>query len=139
MSEAWARERNADWIARRNLSMLLMLKGTPTVVGGSGLHRFDWEARRFEIGYWVRTRFAGQGYISEAVNAITRFAFTHLQANRVEIRCDTRNLRSASVARRCGFLLEGTLRHDTLGIDGDVRDTLVFSKISLAEFHHYGD
>ena len=125
----------AHWLTREDLPLHLFLRGTHTFVGGSGLHRFDWEVRRFEIGYWVRTRFAGQGYITEAVNGITRFAFEHLRANRVEIRCDARNARSADVARRCGFLLEGTLRHDDLGVNGDLRDTLVFSKISPDEFH----
>jgi RimJ/RimL family protein N-acetyltransferase len=136
-SEIRIRKIIAQWITRENLPLHLYLKGTDIFVGGSGLHRFDWNVRRFEIGYWVRTKFAGQGYITEAVNGITHFAFTHLKANRVEIRCDTQNVRSASVARRCGFYLEGSLRHDDLDADGNVRDTLVFSKISPTEFHTY--
>lgn len=125
----------AKWILREDLPLHLYLKGTETFVGGSGLHRFDWNVRRFEIGYWVRTRFAGQGYVIEAVNGITDFAFTHLKANRVEIHCDARNVRSTAVAKRCGFLLEGIFRHDDLGVDGDLRDTMVFSKIGPDEFH----
>ena len=127
----------ARWMTREDLLLHLYLKGTDTWVGGSGLHRINWESRKFESGYWVRTKFAGRGFVTEAVNAITAFAFTHLQANRVEIRCDAKNTRSAAVAKRCGFLLEGTLRHDSLGVDGDLRDTLIFSKISPDEFHLY--
>ena len=128
----------AKWLTREDLSLHLYLKGTDLFVGGSGLHRFDWDVRKFEIGYWVRTKFAGQGYITEAVNGITQFAFTHLKANRVEIRCDTENVRSAAVAKRCGFLLEGILRNDDHGVDGELRDTMVFSKISPTEFQRYG-
>jgi RimJ/RimL family protein N-acetyltransferase len=129
----------ARWITREDLLLHLYLRGTSTFVGGSGLHRFDWNARRFEIGYWVRTKFAGQGYITEAVNGITAFAFTHLKANRVEIHCDLGNARSAAVAKRCGFMLEGVLRRNALGVDGQLRDTLIFSKISPDEFHRYDD
>jgi len=129
------RHRMADWIEREELLLLLFMKGTDTLVGSSGLHRIKWDARVFETGYWVRTQFAGQGYITEAVNGITDFAFTHLKANRIEIRCDAKNARSAAVARRCGFLLEGVLRNDSLGVDGDLRDTLIFSKISALELH----
>lgn len=136
-TEALVRERAADWIARKDLMLVLFLKGTDTFVGGSGLHDLDWEVRRFEIGYWVRTKFAGQGFVSEAVNGIADFAFRHLQASRLEIRCDARNVRSAAVARRCGFFLEGILRHDDLSVDGELRDTMIFSKISPAEFHRY--
>jgi len=135
--EARIRKSIADWIARKDLLLLLLLKGTHTLAGSSGLHRIKWDARVFETGYWVRTPFAGQGYITEAVNGITDFAFTHLKANRVEIRCDSRNSRSAAVAKRCGFFLEGVLRHDDLSVGGELRDTLVFSKISAAEFHKY--
>jgi RimJ/RimL family protein N-acetyltransferase len=98
-------------------------------VGGSGLHRIDWSVPRFEIGYWCRTGFAGHGYITEAVRGITRLAFDHLGARRLEIRSDPLNRRSASVAERVGFRLEGELRNAELGADGEPRNTLVFSMI----------
>jgi RimJ/RimL family protein N-acetyltransferase len=54
-----------------------------------------------------------------------------LGANRVEIRCDAKNERSAAVARRGGFPLEGTLRNeDRCPMTNELRDTLVFAKIS---------
>jgi len=136
-SEARVRQRMADWIARKELLLLGFLRNTDTLVLSSGLHRIDWDARSFETGYWVRAKYAGQGFVTEAVNGITRFAFEHLEANRVQIRCDAENVRSIAVAKRCGFLLEGRLRHDDLGVGGDLRDTLVFSKISPDEFHRY--
>jgi RimJ/RimL family protein N-acetyltransferase len=138
-SEARIRRAIAAWQTREDLPLHIYLKNSDTFVGGSGLHRFDWDVRRFEIGYWVRTRFAGKGYITEAVDGITQFAFQHLKAKRVEIRCDAENARSAAVAKRCGFLLEGTLRNDDLAVDGSLRDTLIFSKISPTEFHHYDE
>ena len=105
----------AKWITREDLLLHVYLKGTSTFVVGSGLHRIDWQTGKFEIGYWVRTKYMGQGFVTEAVNGITAFAFKHLHANRVEIRCDATNIRSAAVAKRCGFLLEGILRHDSAG------------------------
>ncbi|HET7376890.1 MAG TPA: GNAT family N-acetyltransferase, partial [Anaerolineae bacterium] len=136
-----ARLRNsvAQWLTRENLNLHIYLKGTSTFVGGSGLHRMNWEAGNFEIGYWCRTKFVGQGYISEAVNGVTAFAFTHLKANRVAILCDANNIRSAAVAKRCGFLLEGILRHDSLSVSGELRSTMIFSKISPKEFNYYDD
>src|SRR3712207_6192664 len=82
------RRARAAFLERSDLMLLLFLKGESMIVGGSGLHRIDWEVPRFEIGYWVRTGFAGQGYITEAVGGITAFAFDSLGARRVEIRCD---------------------------------------------------
>jgi RimJ/RimL family protein N-acetyltransferase len=138
-SEARLRRAAAKWLTREDLLMHLYLKGADTFVGSSGLHGIDWDTGKCEVGYWLRTKFTGQGYITEAVNGITRFAFAHLKANRVEIRCDAKNVRSAAVARRCGFLLEGILRHEDRRVDGHLSDTLVFSKISLDEFHRYDE
>ena len=129
------RQAMAKWIIREDLPLHAYLKGTSTFVMGSGLHRMDWQSGKFEIGYWVRTKYVGQGFVTEAVNGITAFAFKHLHANRVEIRCDAQNIRSAAVAKRCGFLLEGILRHDSLDVSGELRSTLIFSKISASEFN----
>ena len=98
-------------------------------MGGSRLLRIDWEVPKFEIGYWLRTRFAGQGYMTEAVGCITDFAFDRLGARRVEIRCDSLNRRSARVAERAGFCLEGELRNAEVGPGGEPRHTLVYSMI----------
>jgi RimJ/RimL family protein N-acetyltransferase len=126
--EIRVRNGRLKFLAREDLWMMLLLKDTDTIVGGSGLHRIDWSVPKLEIGYWVRTRFAGQGYITEAVNAITAFAFDVLKAKRVEIRCDVKNERSAAVARRAGYTLEGTFHNDARDHYGNLRDTYVFAR-----------
>jgi RimJ/RimL family protein N-acetyltransferase len=72
--------------------------------------------------------------MTEAVHAITSYAIHELEANRIEIRCDRNNVRSAAVAERAGFTLEGILRNETTGLDGQLRDTMVFAKIRGVEF-----
>lgn len=109
--------------------MHLYLKETGTLVGSSGLHRIDWGVPMFEIGYWCRTGFSGQGYTTESVRGIAAFAFDTLGAKCVEIRCDPLNHPSARVAERAGFQLEGEMRNAAVGTDGTVRNTLVFSAI----------
>ncbi len=128
-SEASVRRARARFVAREDLMLLLLHKGTETLVGSSGLHRIDWNVPKFEIGYWCRTRFAGQGYVTEAVRGISAFAFEALGARRLEIRCDSRNLPSARVAERAGFRLEGELRNNELDTSGHLRDTRVYAMI----------
>jgi RimJ/RimL family protein N-acetyltransferase len=130
-SEARLREGRARFLTREDLWLLLFLKGTTTLVGSSGLHRINWNVPRFEIGYWARTPYGRNGYITEAVEGITAFAFDVLGARRVEIRCDSVNVRSAAVARRCGFGHEATLRHDDRQpLTGTLRDTLIFARVT---------
>ncbi len=82
-SEASVRRARARFLERTDLMLSLFLKGTGTLVGSSGLHRIDWEVAKFEIGYWCRTRFTGQGYVTEAVRGISAFAFDALGARRL--------------------------------------------------------
>ena len=129
--EANIRESHAAFLKREDLRLLLFHKQTGAFIGSSGLHRIDWEVRKFEIGYWMDSRFLGQGYMTEAVKGITEFAFKHLYARRLEIRCNSRNIRSRKIAESLQFDLEGILRHEDLSIDGkEVRDTCVYAKIN---------
>ncbi|KAA3656664.1 MAG: N-acetyltransferase [Chloroflexi bacterium] len=130
VSEIRVREKYLDFLARRDLILHLFLQGTHTFIGSSGLHRIDWSVPSFEIGYWVRTSFSRKGFITEAVRGISNFAFEQLEAKRVEIRCDAKNVRSAAIPQRLGFVLEGTLRNEAVDhITGELRDTMIFAKI----------
>ncbi|RQO57184.1 GNAT family N-acetyltransferase [Paucibacter sp. KBW04] len=132
-SEAVMRRMQADFIARRELPFQIYSKAADgscaEMLGGTGLHRIDWEVRKFEIGYWIRPSSVGQGFVSEAVRLLTDLAFKQLRARRVEIRMDDRNLASRAVAERCGFEFEGVLRNEALGVDGEPRDTRVYAQI----------
>ncbi|KWX72229.1 acetyltransferase [Paenibacillus riograndensis] len=133
-SEAIIRRSHLQFLERKDLRLLLFNKETGQLVGSSGLHRIDWQTRKFEIGYWVRTSCSRQGYISEAVTAIADYAIRELGANRIEIRCDSRNTQSARVAERLGFTLEGIVRNDKRDVGGTLRDTLLFSKVRGVEY-----
>ena len=109
--------------------MFLFRRDDGRFVGGSGLHRIDWSIPRFEIGYWVRTSLAGHGYATEAARRIADFAFSDLQAERVEIWCDAANERSAAVARRAGFELEATMRRNRRNSAGGLADSLCFVRL----------
>ena len=132
-SQAECRRLQASHLRRADLPMFMFERGADggegSFIGGTGLHRIEWEVRRFEVGYWCRTTMQGRGFVSEAVQALARMAFDQLAARRVEIRMDPRNERSWRVAQRCGFTLEGVLRCDTLTPQGEVRDTRVYARV----------
>ncbi len=130
-SESWARQVQARFINRNDIVLAIFDRKTQTLCGGTGFHSIDWNLPKFEIGYWLRQDLQGQGLISEAVNGITRYAFDRLQAKRVEIRCETDNIRSSAVAERLGFELEGILRCDRLKYNSrDLTDTRIYSRLN---------
>jgi RimJ/RimL family protein N-acetyltransferase len=128
-AEAYAREAQAAFAARRNLPLNLYLRDGGAYVGGSGLHDIDWAVPRFGIGYWVRSSMTGRGFATEAARRIAQFAFDDLSAQRVEIWCDARNERSAAVARAAGFTFEARLERNRIGPDGELSDSLCFVRL----------
>ncbi|MFF0017959.1 GNAT family N-acetyltransferase [Streptomyces sp. NPDC005374] len=67
-----------------------------------------------EIGYWGSRDHRGNGYVTEAVRASSRWAFTELSVDRVEWRAEVGNQPSRAVAERAGFVVEGVLRSGTV-------------------------
>ncbi|MCA0985892.1 GNAT family N-acetyltransferase [Guptibacillus algicola] len=125
------REAHTSFLKREDLRLHIFHRETGVFIGSSGLHKIDWDVRKFEIGYWIDSRYSGFGYITEAVKAITQFAFKELHAKRVEIRCDSKNDKSMRVIERLDFPLEGVLRNEDVSIDGtELRDTCVYAKVS---------
>lgn len=120
---------HASWLLRENFFLGIFLQASGQFLGGVGFETRDWGCRSFEIGYWIRQQAQGEGYVSEAVRLVTDYLFTHLGAQRVEIRCDARNQRSAAVARGLGFQQDGCLRNVTRAADGVLENMLIFSLI----------
>lgn len=119
----------ANFLEGADCSVQAFLKSTGEVAVFSGLHRGNPKVPSYEIGYWCRAKFQGQGYVAEVVRALTRVGFEHMKAKRVEILCDSQNKNSRRVAERTGFLKEAELRNHATATDGSIRTTLIFGMI----------
>jgi RimJ/RimL family protein N-acetyltransferase len=129
-SRDWIIHQIASWLTRENMNVGIWDAATQRYLGGTGFHIHDWDTGYFEIGYWIRASAQGHGYVTEAVHLLTDYAFEALKANRLEIRCDELNVRSAAIPRRLGYVEEGLLRNETMTPAGKLRNTLVFSLIA---------
>ncbi|MET9053751.1 GNAT family protein [Streptomyces bacillaris] len=94
-------------------------------VGWCALTRWNPEYRSASLGYCLDATVWGHGYATEAAHAVLRWAFDTLDLNRVQAETDTRNLASARVLEKVGFVREGTLREECV-VNGEVSDTWVF-------------
>lgn len=118
-AEKVIRENHAKYILREDM-MMAAFTYDGRLIAMCGLHRFDWEFRSFEIGYYVRSSDHNKGYATELANALTRFAFGALEARRVIICAATANAASRRVIEKLGFELESLVKADALLPDGTV-------------------
>lgn len=98
------------------------------IIGVIGTHQINWTNRSTEIGYWLAQDFQGKGIITGACRALIAHLFAELDLHRVQIRCATGNAKSCAIARRLGFVHEGTVREAEI-VNGQYFDLHIFGML----------
>lgn len=132
-SETLAGLAAANWISKKReepwLQLCIIDKETNQLIGATAFHNYVWEVPSVETGYWIRSSRAQQGLMTEAINAITQYAFKQLGVKRIAITCDRDNVRSKKIPERLGYILEATLKnHRRKPVTGEISDTLVYAR-----------
>ena len=131
-AEMFCRNGEANFVSRKDLPFLVFEKRAGNLVASAGLHRTAWQTPKSEVGYWCRTSATGNGFVTEAVIALSEYAFQHIRAVRVELITDEENVASCRVAERAGFVLEGVLRNERRAPDASLRNTCVYARFPNA-------
>ena len=83
---------------------------TQQFIGLFGLKVRRGKYRSAEIWYKLHSDFWGQGFASEAVEAVLNFCFQNLDLHRVEAGCAVENVASIRVLEKVGMVREGRKR-----------------------------
>ena len=83
-------------------------KQTSEFLGACGFNNWLKEHRKAEIGFWLLPQFQQQGYMSEAVKAITEFGSSRMDLHRIEAIVENGNNNSSKMLKKLGFNYEGT-------------------------------
>lgn len=94
-------------------------------IGWCALSRWNRTFRSASMGYCFNDAAWGHGYATEAARAMLEWSFETLDLNRVQAETDTRNVASARVLDKLGFVREGTLREDCV-VNDEVSDSWVY-------------
>lgn len=86
----------------------------------------DVERRSAEIGYWLSEEYWGRGIVTEALKAVTAYAFDTYNLMRVYTTPYEWNAASARVLEKAGYVFEGRLRKSIIK-DGKIADKLLYA------------
>ncbi len=114
---------------RSEFNLALTMKANEQIVGNVRLGITDLENSEAILGYAVAPEYWGQGDASEAVKAITDFAFNTLFMHRVYAVVDIENAASINVLQKCRFIHEGTLRENKIS-QGVRRSSHIYSLLT---------
>ena len=95
---------NRIWYAPWRMS----LKGASDCIGDLDF-KGPVKAHAVEIGYGILPEYEGNGYTTEAVQAMTKWAFGQKDVVFVEAETDPENRASQRVLEKCGFVPDGTM------------------------------
>lgn len=119
-----------------NRSFILFLitdKASDTIIGRCGIHNWNAEHRRAEIGYVMEDeRYKRKGLMSEALEAVIEYGFCQLHLNRMEALVSAVNIPSLRLMEKNNFIREGLLRQYFYAPD-QYEDSVLFSKL----YHEY--
>jgi RimJ/RimL family protein N-acetyltransferase len=95
-------------------------------IGGIGLQpQYDVYRKSAEIGYWLGEPFWGRGIATLAVRALTAYAFSRLDLERIYASVFGWNPASARVLEKAGYRLEGRMR-SAVYKNGKLTDQLLY-------------
>jgi ribosomal-protein-alanine N-acetyltransferase len=80
------------------------------------------------LGYWIGAPFARQGYMREAIVALTHYAFSAMDLSRIEAACLPENNASRGVLEKAGFKYEGVAQ-SYLQINGRWRNHVLYAAL----------
>ncbi len=82
------------------------------------------------LGYWTGERYARQGYMREAIDAVVHHAFHRMDISRIEAACLPENAPSRALLEKCGFKYEGVAQ-SYLQINGRWRTHVLYAALRM--------
>jgi ribosomal-protein-alanine N-acetyltransferase len=108
---------------------LLMDKSSDTIIGRCGLHNWNAEHRRAEIGYVMEDeQYRRRGLMTEAVERVIEYGFSTMHLNRIEALVGIGNVPSLRLMEKFNFIQEGILRQHYYTAE-KFENSVLFSKI----------
>lgn len=121
-AEAWIAGQEENIRLERGYEFAIVDRASGELYGCVGLFQ-NAANRSGEAGYWIGEPHWGNGFATEALEALLAFAFSEKGLNRVFARHFASNPASGRVMAKCGMRREGVLREHILK-DGTFEDVV---------------
>jgi RimJ/RimL family protein N-acetyltransferase len=112
----------------KSYPFLICLADSSQIIGTTRLLEIVSDDRKLEIGVtWLASQYWGSGANIECKYLLLEYCFECLNANRVQFRAKSDNLRSRRALEKIGATFEGILRKDKIEPSGQARNTAFYS------------
>ena len=94
------------------------------------LKNIDWSIPKTELGFYTDGNYAGKGITSKVLPVFLEHCFTNYKFRKIFLRTHESNKAAQALAAKCGFTLEGRIRHDYKTTAGELVDLMYFGLLS---------
>ncbi|NCO64319.1 MAG: GNAT family N-acetyltransferase [Flavobacteriales bacterium] len=130
LSENRTLESTKSYIAKREAAMLSKQEYTFTIkdnitksiAGLIILKAIDWNEKKAEFAYCMGKKFEAKGWMSEAIQAASKFAFKELKLKKLQIISHKSNLASIKIAERNNYVWVKTLKKEFTPVGSESLD-----------------
>lgn len=109
LSQIFVEEKVGQFYRKEEFLFVLKEKKNHSVIGLVYIKELDWKAGQAELAYCIGYQYEGKGWMTEAVKALSTYAFDDLGLKTLQIIAHKSNLGSIKVAEKCGYLWRRTL------------------------------
>ncbi len=114
---------------------LIIDKVTNIAIGECGYHTWNDTHRRADIFYHIKEeKHKQQGIMTETLQAVIEYGFTHLNLHRIAAYVDANNIASVKLLEKYKFIKEGTARED-YNVNGTNENSESYSLLK-SEWHN---
>jgi len=117
---------------KNNYNLIIEGKKEKSLIGGIGLMHVDIFQGKAEVGYWLGEKYWREGYGTEALGEVLKFAFNKLKLRRVYADILAGNPSSGKLLEKFGFKKEGFGRKAVrCKASGNISDTINYGLCSI--------
>lgn len=103
---------------------------TGQIAGFMDLKNIDWSIPKAEMGMYMDQDYANKRLASNAFNLFCTYCFDVFKFRKLFLRTHQHNLAARSLAEKCGFEIEGTIRRDYKTTSGELIDLLYYGRLN---------
>lgn len=112
VAKSFADEKVRQFDRKEEFFFVLKEKENRTVIGLLYIKELNWKTGQAELAYCISYQYEGKGWVTEAVKALSAYAFDDLGLKTLQIIAHKSNLGSIKVAEKCGYLWRRTLKKE---------------------------
>ena len=108
-SQKYIIDKEVECQSKSEFTFAIKTLDRPEIIGIIIIKEIDWNIKQGEFAYCIDSNYENKGWMSKAINAVSKYAFEILGLKKLQIIVHKDNIGSSKVAQKCNFVWKKTL------------------------------